>query len=114
RLGEIERRRVFLLAEVLRAKQLLQADDLCALFCGFDDALGRLVEVFARIEAAAHLHEADRELRGIHGGRIYHRASETSTKRRSGDQKTKSATVGAAKSRSSDECNRASGSGVSS
>ena len=102
------------LAEVLRAKQLLQADDLRALLGGLDDALGRLVEVLARIEPAAHLHEADRELRGIHGGRIYHCASEPSTKRTSGDQTTNSATVGTASSASSDACSGGSGTAASS
>ena len=58
-LGEVEEGDVFALAEVLRAEELGQADDVGAFTGGFADAVCGLVEVRVGVGAAGHLHEAD-------------------------------------------------------
>ncbi len=58
-LGEIEERGVFALAEILRAKELGQADDVRAFAGGFADFVGGLIEIGIGIGAAGHLDQAD-------------------------------------------------------
>src|SRR5262249_49367997 len=48
-------------AEVARAEELLQTDDIRAVARGRARALDRLREVLPRVLAAAHLHEAERD-----------------------------------------------------
>jgi hypothetical protein len=50
---------VFALAEVLRAEELGEADDLRAETGGLADAVGGMVEVGGRVRGAGHLDEAD-------------------------------------------------------
>jgi len=57
--GEIEESDVFALAEVLRAEELRQADNVCAFAGGFADAVRGLVEVRVGVGAAGHLHQTD-------------------------------------------------------
>ena len=64
RLGEREQRRVFLLAEVLRAEELLQAHDRGAALGGLPDARDRFLEVALRLDVAGHLDETDDGLAG--------------------------------------------------
>ncbi len=59
--GQIEQARVFFAAEILRAEELLQADDLRALLRRLADLARRLFQVLFRIRGAAHLHQADAE-----------------------------------------------------
>ncbi len=63
RLGQIEQGRVFFAAEILGAKQLLQADDLGAASRGFANAHHRLVEILPWVGGTRHLHQANAELR---------------------------------------------------
>ena len=64
--GQIEQRGVFLAAEILRAEQFLQADDLRAPARGLADAPHGFGEVFVRVHGAGHLDEADAKLGGVH------------------------------------------------
>ncbi len=64
RLGEVEAVGVLLAAEVLRAEQFLQTDNLRAVAGGFADAPDGLLQILGRVGRAAHLDEADAEGRG--------------------------------------------------
>ncbi len=62
---------VFFAAEILRAKELLQTNDLSAAPGGFADAHGCLRKILTRIGRATHLHESDADF-FRHGTRSYH------------------------------------------
>ena len=62
RLGEIEKFRVLDLTRVMRAEQLLGADDLRAAAGGLLDFGDSLVEIEARLGRTAHLDEPDGDL----------------------------------------------------
>ena len=66
RLREVEERGVFLLAEVGRAEELGQADDLGALAGRLRDRATALREVLVGVRRHRHLDEADLEARGRH------------------------------------------------
>ena len=66
RLGQIEQGGVLLLAEVLRAEQFLDADDLRALASGFANAPFGLGEVFVGVLRTSHLDQTDAELGALH------------------------------------------------
>ena len=61
RLGEVEAVVIFLAAEILRAEQLLQADDLRAEFGGLANTAHRRGQVFPGIERAFSLDQPDGE-----------------------------------------------------
>ena len=61
RLGQVEQRGVLPLAEVLRAKQLRQADDLRTVVGRPFDEADRPLEVVGRVGRHGHLHKADGE-----------------------------------------------------
>ena len=65
RLCEPEERDVFLLAEVTRAKELLQTDDVGAVARRTPDTLDRPVQIVRRLVAAAHLHETEGHRAGV-------------------------------------------------
>ena len=62
RLREIEKCDVFTLAEILRLKELRQADDLRAFFGGGTHVFDRALQVLFRLGRARHLHDADFEV----------------------------------------------------
>src|SRR5208282_1310514 len=62
RLGEIEEFRVLGLTRVMRAEQLLRANDLRAAFGGLLDFRDRLVEIEARLGRTTHLDEPNDDL----------------------------------------------------
>ena len=62
RLGQVEVRVVLALAEVLRAEQLGQADDVGAALARVGDARDRAVQIVVRVGRATHLHEPELEL----------------------------------------------------
>src|SRR3984885_10666113 len=62
RLGEIEEFRVLGLTRVMRAEQLLRANDLRAALGGLLDFRDRLVEIEARLRRTTHLDEPDDDL----------------------------------------------------
>ena len=59
RLGQVEQRGVLALAEILRAEELRQADDLRAGARRLADAVCGLVQIGVRVWRAGHLHQAD-------------------------------------------------------
>ena len=59
RLGQIEQSDVFALAEILRAEELRQANDLRSGARGFAHAVGSLLQIRVRIGRAGHLHQAN-------------------------------------------------------
>ena len=61
RLGQVEERDVFALAEILRLKQLGQADELGALAGGIANVCDRALQILLRLGRARHLHDADGE-----------------------------------------------------
>src|SRR3984893_19310189 len=61
RFREIEKFRVLDLTRVMRAEQLLGADDLRATLGGVLDFCDRLVEIETRLGRAAHLYEPNRD-----------------------------------------------------
>ncbi len=63
---QIEQARVFLAAEILRAKQFLQADDLRASLGGFANLIHGVIEICLRIQPTGHLNQSDSELFGGH------------------------------------------------
>ena len=62
RLGQLEQFGVFLAAEILRAEQFLQADDLRAACRPLRGCAIRFRQIFVGVQRAAHLHQADTEL----------------------------------------------------
>src|SRR5262249_17771319 len=58
-LGELKQRRVLLLAEVLRAEQLGEADDPGALARGLLEQRDRPLDIFSRLRACGHLNQPD-------------------------------------------------------
>ncbi len=62
RLGQCEQLRVFLAAEILRSKQLLETHDLRAASGRFTRPPEGFFQVLVGIERAAHLHQAHTEL----------------------------------------------------
>ena len=62
RLGQVEQRDVFALAEVLRLEELGQANDLGAALGGFGNAIQRFGHVVGRFGPARYLHQGDGEL----------------------------------------------------
>ena len=59
RLREVEQCNVLALAEILRAKELRQADDARARARGLTHTVGGLIQVGVRVWPAGHLHQAD-------------------------------------------------------
>ena len=66
RLGEVERSAVFLAAEILRAEEFLDADDLRAPSGGFADAPFGFGQILVGIDRAGHLNEAHAKFRMLH------------------------------------------------
>ena len=64
--GQIEERGIFLAAEILRAEQLLEADNLRPAASGLADAPFGFGQVLVGVDGAGHLDEADAEFGGVH------------------------------------------------
>ena len=66
RLGEVEVARLLGLAEIARAEQFLETDDLGAARGRLVDSRERLVQIASRLGLAAHLHQRDTKRLGTH------------------------------------------------
>src|SRR3974377_76908 len=59
RFSQIEQGRIYALAEILRAKQLGKANDLCTACGGFMNQVRRVVEIYLSVSDTTHLYQAD-------------------------------------------------------